>query len=292
MAVAETGEKPFNNRTPPRAGAETSSRKPLPWPRRRLEARDACQSFPPRIVPGTTRRHANASTTALQRPRSPKRVVLAPRSQTAAFEPPRRRARHRRTSPAAAVLPRLVTTFALPLTSLSSTVPKSAAVRPGSRQVAVSVRKGRFRGVEYRSAPLPASSRCLRFGTVFGKAYWQALSGLSWLSFSRPTIYAGPRACQTRAPPSRCDALPTPERLRGPSPDPRPLCGIFTRFASSRLPSRRGGTRCRSSLPAHAEVFPCRPGSGSEGAGVSPRAAWAPESNGLLSPPRSYTFIG
>ena len=250
MAVArDRGRNHFKNRTPPRAGAETSSRKPLPQPRWCLEAKDACRSFPSRIVPGTTRRHANASATALQRPRSPKGVVLAPRSQTAAFEPPRRRARHRRTSPAAAVLPRLVTTFTLPITLLSGTRPKSAAVRPGSRPGAVSVHRGRFRGVEYRSAPLPAGSSFSRFGTVFGKVHWQALAGLSWLSFSRPAICAGPRACQTRAPPSRCDALPTPERLRGPSWEPRPLCGIFTRFASSRLPSRRGGTRCRSSPP-------------------------------------------
>lgn len=231
-------------------------------------------------MPGTTRRHANASATALQRTRSPKGVVLAPRSQTAAFEPPRRRARHRRTSPAAAVLPRLVTTFALPLTSLSGTRPNSAAVRPGSRPSAVSVRKGRFRGVEYRSAPLPTGSKCSRFGTVFGKVYWQALAGLSWLSFSRPAIYAGPRVCQARAPPSRCGTLPTPERLRGPFSVPRPLCGIFTRFASSRLPSRRGGTSDRSPLPAHAEVFPCRPVSGSEGAGVSPRALGRPSRTG------------
>lgn len=124
----------------------------------RPKAQNACRSFPPRMVPGTTRRHANASATALQRPRSPKGVVLAPRSQTAAFEPPRRRARHRRTSPAAAVLPGLVTTFALPITLLSGTVPRSAAVRPGSRPSAVSVPRDDFGGPNTEAPPYPPAA--------------------------------------------------------------------------------------------------------------------------------------
>lgn len=42
----------------------------------------------------------------------------------------------------------------------------------------------RFRGTEWRSIPLPASPHRSRFGTVSCKTYWQALAGLSWLSFS------------------------------------------------------------------------------------------------------------
>jgi hypothetical protein len=158
MAVAETGEKPFNNRTPPRAGAETSSRKSLPWPRRRLEARMPVGAFLLASCPAppVDTRTLPPLPCSGRAPR--KEVVLAPRSQTAAFEPPRRRARHRRTSPAAAVLPRLVTTFALPLTSLSSIVPKPTAVRPGSRPGTVSVPRDDFGGPNTEAPPYPPAA--------------------------------------------------------------------------------------------------------------------------------------
>ena len=44
----------------------------------------------------------------------------------------------------------------------------------------------RFQGTEWRSVPLPLSPSLSRFGTVSCKTYWQALAGLSWLSFSQP----------------------------------------------------------------------------------------------------------
>jgi hypothetical protein len=42
----------------------------------------------------------------------------------------------------------------------------------------------RFRHAEYTSSCLPTDARRSRFGTVSGRNYWQALAGLSWLSFS------------------------------------------------------------------------------------------------------------
>jgi hypothetical protein len=42
----------------------------------------------------------------------------------------------------------------------------------------------RFRGTEWRSIPLPISLHRSRFGTVSCGTHWQALAGLSWLSFS------------------------------------------------------------------------------------------------------------
>ena len=48
----------------------------------------------------------------------------------------------------------------------------------------------RFRGTETRSAPLPASSGFLLFGTVSIRAYSQGLSPLSCLSFSWPAGFS------------------------------------------------------------------------------------------------------
>jgi len=56
-----------------------------------------------------------------------------------------------------------------------------------SRRGIVSVGNGhsrRFQGIEYRSFPLPVSSKFSRFGTVSDWTHLQGLSPLSWLSFS------------------------------------------------------------------------------------------------------------
>jgi hypothetical protein len=42
----------------------------------------------------------------------------------------------------------------------------------------------RFRGYEGRSDPLPADAECSQFGTVSDRAYRQAVTRLSWLSYS------------------------------------------------------------------------------------------------------------
>lgn len=51
----------------------------------------------------------------------------------------------------------------------------------------------RFRGHETRSVPLPTSDDDSRFGTVSIRVYSQALSRLSWLSFSPPGFSPGRR---------------------------------------------------------------------------------------------------
>ena len=47
-----------------------------------------------------------------------------------------------------------------------------------------------FRGTERGSIPLPINISHSRFGTVFRQTYRQALTGLSWLSYSRPSHFS------------------------------------------------------------------------------------------------------
>jgi len=53
----------------------------------------------------------------------------------------------------------------------------------GAASFATKMTRG-FLGTERGSVPLPVSSSRSRFGTVFRQAYRQALTGLSWLSYS------------------------------------------------------------------------------------------------------------
>ena len=50
-----------------------------------------------------------------------------------------------------------------------------------------------FRGTERGSIPLPINISHSRFGTVFRQTYRQALTGLSWLSYSRAETYSAAR---------------------------------------------------------------------------------------------------
>lgn len=69
---------------------------------------------------------ANGPATALQRPRSAcAELLLAARSQTAAFESPGRHRRAPGITPAAAVLPELVTLFIRTVTSLEGSCPRA-----------------------------------------------------------------------------------------------------------------------------------------------------------------------
>ena len=56
--------------------------------------------------------------------------------------------------------------------------------------------QGRFREAETRSAPLSANEGVSRFGSVSGPTYRQALTGLSWLSFSPSGAYPERRDSQ------------------------------------------------------------------------------------------------
>lgn len=98
--------------------------------------------------------------------------------------------------PAATALPSLAMTFTDPITFLEGVTPR--AVSPcvmGSRPCTVSTEAflPRFLGAEHRSTPLPAGERFSQSGTVFGSTHWQALSGLSWLSYSPPCFSQGRR---------------------------------------------------------------------------------------------------
>lgn len=73
-----------------------------------------------------------------------------------------------------------------------------------------------FRGTERGSIPLPINISHSRFGTVFRQTYRQALTGLSWLSYSRPSHFStvpglvSPVSSVTRR------KLPTSARLHDP----------------------------------------------------------------------------
>ena len=94
---------------------------------------------------------------------------------------------------AAKNLPGLVMTSALIVTLLGGPTSRpqlyvpDLPVRHSFRTQAFDARM-RFRGVETRSTPLPSSCDCSRFGTVSIRTHSQALSRLSWLSFSSPGV--------------------------------------------------------------------------------------------------------
>lgn len=75
----------------------------------------------------------------------------------------------------------------------------------------------RFPGAERRSTPVPISSSRSRFGTVSRNTHWQALTGLSWLSYSSSEICSDSRTGQVRTGTSPCSVLPTPARLNAPT---------------------------------------------------------------------------
>lgn len=143
--------------------------------------------------------HANELATALQRTSlSFRSLLLAGHSQTGHLKHqgdlcPWHRKNH---LPAATALPSLAMTFTDPITFLEGVTPR--AVSPcvmGSRPCTVSAEAflPRFLGAEHRSTPLPAGERFSQSGTVFGSTHWQALSGLSWLSYSPPCFSQGRR---------------------------------------------------------------------------------------------------
>jgi len=76
------------------------------------------------------------------------------------------------------------------VTSLEGVTPRVIAVcprlPPGHSSHLMSMR--RFQPAETRSASLSLSDDSLRFGTVSDWPHWQALAGLSWLSFSSSAV--------------------------------------------------------------------------------------------------------
>jgi hypothetical protein len=121
-------------------------------------------------------------------------LLLAARSQSTAFEKPGCFARPRGTTPATMDLPRLATTFTHAVTLLErvnsrnncrmSPVPRSIVSLSAPAVDAPAVSKG-FRGAETRSSPLPFDNGFFAvWPRVSAWIHQQALSGISWLSFS------------------------------------------------------------------------------------------------------------
>lgn len=106
---------------------------------------------------------------------------------------------------------------------------------PGSRPGQVSAEVlPRFRGYEGRSDPLPADAECSQFGTVSDRAYRQAVSRLSWLSYSPSGFSPDRRPSHGPVTAVAGRELPTPARLNEPHE-------TSTRSAAERLWSEPPG---------------------------------------------------
>lgn len=119
-----------------------------------------------------------------------------------------------------------------------------------------------FRGIERGSIPLPVGSSHSRFGTVFRQTHRQALfvsdSGLSWLSYSRPSHFSTvPGLVSPVSPVTRLKAPHAGQVARSAAADLSPLDGI-TQFENCL--THFGRWRPRSAKLN--KVFPHRPHSG------------------------------
>ena len=145
-------------------------------------------------------------------------------------------------------LPGLVTTFTLMVTLLGGPTSTSSLYVQASRPGIVSTRQDvRFLGHETRSVPVSMSNDSSRFGTVSIRIHFQALSRLSWLSFSPPVFSTGRRdrfcpgciRCRMQAPHGsqveRADLAAVP--LDGICLSNSPLDNL-TRFGRNGLPRR------------------------------------------------------
>ena len=130
---------------------------------------------------------------------------------------------HRGLIPAASVLPGLVKFYISKVASLGSTPVPSAygPVLSGHTFLEGQVERmpsSRFQPTEPRSISLPRwLEGALQFGTASMETDWQALTGLSWLSYSRSWICQEPRKGQIPVRVVTNPELPTPARLNEPS---------------------------------------------------------------------------
>lgn len=102
------------------------------------------------------------------------------------------------TTPVPEDLPALAAIVALSVTSVEGVTPlawtslfEQAPAFSKSPRLHLAVLAS-FQGAGTRGSPLPVSEHASQFGTVSDGTVWQALSGLSWLSFSSPA-FAGRR---------------------------------------------------------------------------------------------------
>jgi hypothetical protein len=109
----------------------------------------------------------------------------------------------------------------------------------------------RFRGHEGRSVPLPADAKRSQFGTVSDRAYRQAVTRLSWLSYSpSDALFRSPAPVTGRSLPLPAESSPRrpgwtdltrlPPDLPQSGYGPGPLGGICTLLDDCGLDSHRG----------------------------------------------------
>jgi len=147
------------------------------------------------VRPGTTRRREARSHHCLAvSPPNSRSVLLRPHSPSAAFQSPE----HLRSGtgiplPEAAEVPALASIVAHSVTSVESVTPRGfrrctsrlppgRSLRSSGRHSAA--RRTDFRGQEPEAPPYPSTATLFQFGSVSECTDRQALSGLSWLSFS------------------------------------------------------------------------------------------------------------
>ncbi len=122
---------------------------------------------------------------------TPNSLLLKAHSHTRDFKSPSRQARHRGLIPATRVLPGLVEFYVSEVTSLGLLHPSLYPMCPApARPYFPDFPEGqiRFQSIEPRSIDLPTDKGYSQFGTVSSETYWQALTGLSWLSYSRSCV--------------------------------------------------------------------------------------------------------
>jgi hypothetical protein len=149
----------------------------------------ARQSFRCCTAPGTTRKRANDSTTALQSiRRASARFYLDHSPPLRPFNHLTDKARHRatkrgsRSGSCVSHTLRFMGHVAIGCYSEDTTAVCSHL--PARHSFRTRFLRARFRRTERRSFLLPVGYGFSRFGTVSHETYWQALAGLSWLSSS------------------------------------------------------------------------------------------------------------
>lgn len=135
------------------------------------------------------------------------------------------------TNPAATAIPALAISSVLRVSwladresarsELDKTTGSMAGRQADQRLRRSSVRSADFRGQNTEAPPYPEARTVRRVRQTYWPAnqllgidsrstYRQALTGLSWLSYSRPETYSGSRACRARRPALLPWRLPTP----------------------------------------------------------------------------------
>ena len=147
--------------------------------------------------PGTTRSHANESRLPCRDiARPPGRLLLKPHSPSAAFGTPelptQAPGNHPGSGRGSCVSHALRLAGHVAIRFWPEGPTAVCAILPNHTPFASGLACATHRlfpGIERRSIPVPTGCGLSQFGTVSRKTYWQALAGLSWLSYSRPLVF-------------------------------------------------------------------------------------------------------